>query len=184
MKKVIRLSENDLVNIVKRIINEQDGEAIPYSTDIYKTQPKATGKYTFQEVTQEMLPKYLKWYEGSTYPEIQEYITKTYGIPRLFDPKSLETQGKTNSSYNLFREFLNAVQASLIVAAKLNYNGNLFTRDYDFRELNNNMGNRFVTKDWISTFEENLPMVGKLPEFKKFIGKVITARRKAIGLKN
>jgi hypothetical protein len=184
MKKTIRLTESDLIKIVNRIIKEQNGQAIPYSTDIYKTQPKDTEKYTFQEVKQEMLPKYLQWYQGSTFPEIQEYISKTYGIPRLFDPKSLETPGIRNSSYNLFREFLNAVQASLIVAAKLNYNGNLFVRDYDLKKLNNDMGNRFVTKDWISVFEENLPMVGKLPEFKEFISKVITSRRKAVGLKN
>lgn len=183
MKKVIRLNENDLINIVKRIINEQNGDTSPYiGGPLYRTQQPSVGKFSFKQVTQDKLVDFLKWYQGNTYPEIQEYITKTYGIPQLFNPKSLQTPGKQNWEYNLFKQFLNAVQASLYMAAKLNYNGKLFNLDYDLKNLNKDMGDRFVTKDWISVFEENLPMVGKLPEFKKFVSKVIDARRRAIGV--
>ena len=180
MKKVIRLSENDLINIVKRIVNEQNDPSIPSAdTNNYKD----TGKtYRFQQVSQEVLPKYLQWYQGSTYPEIQEYISKTYQIPRLFDPKSLETPGPgvKNNSYNLFTQFLLAVKYSLIAAAKDNYNGYLFGQKYDLNKITGNG----LDPNWISVFDDSLPIIGKKSDFQKFVGKVITLRRKAIGLKD
>ena len=180
MKKTIRLTESDLINIINKIILEQNDPSSPSSTtDKYKDAGKT---YKFQQVSQEMLPKYLQWYQGSTYPEIQEYISKTYQIPRLFNPKSLETPGPgvKNNSYNLFTQFLLAVKYSLIAAAKDNYNGYLFGQKYD---LNNITGDK-LSPGWISVFEDSLPIIGKKSEFQKFLGKVITSRRKAIGLKD
>ena len=187
MKKVIRLSENDLINIVKRIVNEQK-EINPEDFPILNQQPKdginqpVDGKLPFTQTSKDRLDKYLKWYEGSTYPEIQEYISKTYGIPRLFDPKSLEIPRKGNTG--LFQEFLNAVKYSLTAAAKDKYSGYLFSQHYDFNKLADVdvMGDK-LDPDWIPLFEDNLPIVGELSQFKKFVGNVITSRRKAIGLK-
>jgi hypothetical protein len=184
MKKIIRLTESDLIKIINQVINEQNGDISPFATDLYKTEPLSTGKYTFKEVTEDKLSDYLSWYQGSSYPEIQEYISKTYGIPKLFDPIKLKTPGQQNSEFNLFKQFLDAVQASLYVAAKLNYNGKSFIQDYNLENLNKEMGNRFITKNWISAFEENLPFIGKLPEFKKFISKVIDSRRESVGVFN
>lgn len=185
MKKVIRLSENDLINIVKRIVNEQDDQSSPYAaTDKYKEQTKDTGKnYKFQQVSKELMPKYLQWYQGSNYPEIQEYISKTYGIPRLFDPKSLETAGKGNT--NVFKQFLNAVKSSLTAAANEGYNGYMFGKNYDFAKLDGVkvMGDK-LDPNWMSTLENTLPIIGTLPEFKKFVSKIISLRRRAIGLKD
>jgi hypothetical protein len=185
MKKVIRLSENDLINIVKRIVNEQnDPLSLSSTTDKYKEQTKDTGKnYKFQQVSKELMPKYLQWYQGSSYPEIQEYISKTYGIPRLFDPKSLETAGKGNTY--AFKEFLNAVKSSLTAAAKDNYNGYVFGKNYDFTKLAGVevMGDK-LNQNWMSTLENTLPIIGTLPEFKKFVSKIISLRRRAIGLKD
>ena len=184
MKKKIRLTESDLINIINKIILEQNDPSSPSSTtDKYKDAGKT---YKFQQVSQEMLPKYLQWYQGSTYPEIQEYISKTYQIPRLFDPKSLETPGPgvKNNSYK-FKQFLNAVKSSLTAAAKDNYNGYLFGKNYDFTQLGGVeiMGDK-LDQDWMSTLEDGLPIIGTLSEFKKFVSKVITSRRKAIGLKD
>lgn len=185
MKKVIRLSENDLINIVKRIVNEQNDPSSPtVTTDKYQERIKDTGKtFKFQQVTKELMPKYLQWFQGSSYPEIQEYISKTYGIPRLFDPKSLETPGKGNTY--AFKQFLNAVKSSLTAAAKDNYNGYVFGKNYDFTKLTDVevMGDK-LDKNWISTLENSLPIIGTLPEFKKFVSKVISLRRRAIGLKD
>jgi hypothetical protein len=185
MKKVIRLSENDLINIVKRIVNEQNDQSSPYGTiDKYKEQTKDTGKnYKFQPVAQEMLPKYLQWYQGSTYPEIQEYISKTYGIPRLFDPKSLETADRTNKSYYEFMEFLTAVNYSLVAARNEGLNGYMFGKFYDFTKLSGVKGveGRKLSGDWIQILE-GIPIIGELPKFKEFVSKVIASRRKSIGL--
>jgi hypothetical protein len=184
MKKTIRLTESDLINIINKIILEQNDPSSPSATtDKYKD----TGKtFKFQQVTKELMPKYLQWYQGSSYPEIQEYISKTYGIPRLFDPKSLETPGPgvKNNSYK-FKQFLNAVKSSLTAAAKDNYNGYLFGKNYDFTQLGGVeiMGDK-LDQDWMSTLEDGLPIIGTLSEFKKFVSKVITSRRKAIGLKD
>jgi hypothetical protein len=185
MKKVIRLSENDLINIVKRIVNEQNDPLSPAtSIDKYQERIKDAGKtFKFQQVSKELMPKYLQWYEGSSYPEIQEYISKTYGIPRLFDPKSLETAGKGN--VEAFKQFLNAVKSSLTAAANEGYNGYVFGKNYDFAKLDGVkvMGDK-LDPNWMSTLENTLPIIGTLPEFKKFVSKIISLRRRAIGLKD
>jgi hypothetical protein len=185
MKKVIRLTESDLIKIVNKIILEQNDPSSPStSTDKYQERIKDTGKtFKFQQVSKELMPKYLQWYQGSSYPEIQEYISKTYGIPRLFDPKSLETAGKGNTYP--FKQFLNAVKSSLTAAAKDNYNGYVFGKNYDFAKLGDVevMGDK-LDSNWMSTLENTLPIIGTLPEFKKFVSKVISSRRKAIGLKD
>jgi hypothetical protein len=186
MKKVIRLTESDLIKIVNKIIIEQNDQSGPYGAiDKYKERAIDTGKsYKFQPVAQEMLPKYLQWYQGSTYPEIQEYITKTYGIPRLFDPKSLETADRTNKAYNEFREFLTAVKYALVAARNEGLNGYMFNKNYDFTKLSGVKGveGRKLDGNWISILED-IPIIGELPKFKEFASKVITSRRNAIGLK-
>ena len=185
MKKTIRLTESDLIKIINKIIIEQNDQSSLYSVaDKNKEKPIDTGSnYRFQQVNKETMPKYLQWYQGNSYPEIQEYISKTYGIPRLFDPKSLEIPRKGNTG--LFQEFLNAVKSSLTAAAKDNYNGYVFGKNYDFNKLADVdvMGDK-LDPDWISDFKNNLPIVGDLPQFKKFVSNVITSRRKAIGLKS
>jgi hypothetical protein len=182
MKKTIRLTESDLIKIINKIIIEQDDQSSQYATtDKYQERIKDTGKtFKFQQVSQEMLPKYLQWYQGSTYPEIQEYISKTYQIPRLFDPKSLEITDKTNKAYNVFTQFLLAVKYSLIAAAKDNYNGYLFSQKYDLNKVTGNG----LDPNWISVLSAGLPIIGEKSAFQKFVGKVITSRRKAIGLNN
>ena len=185
MKKTIRLTESDLINIINKIILEQNDPSSPSTnTDKYQERIKDTGKtFKFQQVTKELMPKYLQWYQGSSYPEIQEYISKTYGIPRLFDPKSLENPGKGNAY--AFKQFLNAVKSSLTAAAKDNYNGYLFGKNYDFTQLGGVevMGDK-LDQNWMSILENGLPIIGTLSEFKKFVSKVINLRRKAIGLKD
>jgi hypothetical protein len=185
MKKVIRLTESDLIKIVNKIILEQNDPSSPVtSTDKYQERIKDAGKtFKFQQVSKELMPKYLQWYQGSSYPEIQEYISKTYGIPRLFDPKSLETAGKGN--VEVFKQFLNAVKSSLTAAANEGYNGYLFGKSYDFAKLDGVkvMGDK-LDSNWMSILENTLPIIGTLPEFKKFVSKVISLRRGAIGLKD
>ena len=146
MKKTIRLTESDLINIIQRIVNSQD-----------------------------RLNKYLKWYEGSNYPEIQEYISKTYGIPRLFNPTSLQTSDKNNKEYNIFKIFLESVDELLSNAAKLNQNGNLFLR-YNLMEGLKKRNNI----DFVQNLQDNVPL--DMKQFQQFISKVIDARRRAIGL--
>jgi hypothetical protein len=180
MKKVIRLSENDLINIVKRIVNEQDGSA---STDteypvVNKDNQSVDGEKPFKQTYQDRLNKYLKWYEGSDYPEIQEYISKTYGIPRLFNPTSLQTYDKNNKEYNKFKIFLETVDELLANAVKLNQNGYLF--------LKYNLMEGLKKRDSID-FVRNLQdmmqgEMSQLPKFQQFVSKVIDARRRAIGL--
>jgi hypothetical protein len=180
MKKVIRLSENDLINIVKRIVNEQDGSA---STDteypvVNKDNQSVDGEKPFKQTYQDRLNKYLKWYEGSDYPEIQEYISKTYGIPRLFNPTSLQTYDKQNKEYSRFQLFLETVDELLANAAKLNQNGNLFLK-YNLIEGLKKRDNIY----FIQNLQDLLPLdMGQLPKFKQFVSKVIDARRRAIGL--
>ena len=180
MKKVIRLSENDLINIVKRIVNEQDGSA---STDteypvVNKDNQSVDGEKPFKQTYQDRLNKYLKWYEGSGYPEIQEYIIKTYGIPRLFNPTSLQTYDKQNKEYSRFQLFLETVDELLANAAKLNQNGNLFLK-YNLIEGLKKRDNIY----FIQNLQDMLPLdMGQLPKFKQFVSKVIDTRRRAIGL--
>jgi hypothetical protein len=180
MKKVIRLSENDLINIVKRIVNEQDGSA---STDteypvVNKDNQSVDGEKPFKQTYQDRLNKYLKWYEGSDYPEIQEYISKTYGIPRLFNPTSLQTYDKQNKDYTGFKLFLETVDELLANAAKLNQNGYLFLK-YNLIEGLKKRDNIY----FIQNLQDLLPLdMGQLPKFKQFVSKVIDARRRAIGL--
>jgi hypothetical protein len=180
MKKVIRLSENDLINIVKRIVNEQDGSA---STDteypvVNKDNQSVDGEKPFKQTYQDRLNKYLKWYEGSDYPEIQEYISKTYGMPRLFNPTSLQTYDKQNKEYSRFQLFLETVDELLANAAKLNQNGNLFLK-YNLIEGLKKRDNIY----FIQNLQDLLPLdMGQLPKFKQFVSKVIDARRRAIGL--
>ena len=180
MKKVIRLSENDLINIVKRIVNEQDGSA---STDteypvVNKDNQSVDGEKPFKQTYQDRLNKYLKWYEGSDYPEIQEYISKTYGMPRLFNPTSLQTYDKQNKDYSRFQLFLETVDELLANAAKLNQNGNLFLK-YNLIEGLKKRDNIY----FIQNLQDMLPLdMGQLPKFKQFVSKVIDTRRRAIGL--
>jgi hypothetical protein len=180
MKKVIRLSENDLINIVKRIVNEQDGSA---STDteypvVNKDNQSVDGEKPFKQTYQDRLNKYLKWYEGSDYPEIQEYISKTYGMPRLFNPTSLQTYDKQNKEYSRFQLFLETVDELLANAAKLNQNGNLFLK-YNLIEGLKKRDNIY----FIQNLQDMLPLdMGQLPKFKQFVSKVIDTRRRAIGL--
>ena len=180
MKKVIRLSENDLINIVKRIVNEQDGSA---STDteypvVNKDNQSVDGEKPFKQTYQDRLNKYLKWYEGSDYPEIQEYISKTYGIPRLFNPTSLQTYDKNNKEYNKFKIFLETVDELLANAIKLNQNGYLFLK-YNLIEGLKKRDNIY----FIQNLQDLLPLdMGQLPKFQQFVSKVIDARRRAIGL--
>jgi hypothetical protein len=180
MKKVIRLSENDLINIVKRIVNEQDGSA---STDteypvVNKDNQSVDGEKPFKQTYQDRLNKYLKWYEGSDYPEIQEYISKTYGIPRLFNPTSLQTYDKQNKEYSRFQLFLETVDELLANAAKLNQNGYLFLK-YNLIEGLKKRDNIY----FIQNLQDMLPLdMGQLPKFQQFVSKVIDTRRRAIGL--
>jgi hypothetical protein len=187
MKKTIRLTESYLIRIINKIIIEQNDQSSAYvTTDKYNERAIDTGKtYKFQQVNQEMLPKYLQWYQGSTYPEIQEYISKTYGIPRLFDPKSLENADRTNPAYNEFREFLTAVKYALVAARNEGLNGHMFNKNYDFTKLSGVKGveGRKLDPNWTSILED-LPIVGQLPKFKEFASKVIASRRNAIGLKS
>jgi hypothetical protein len=183
MKKVIRLSENDLINIVKRIVNEQK-EINPEDLPILNQQPKdgtnqpVDGKKPFKQTYQDRLNKYLKWYEGSDYPEIQEYISKTYGIPRLFNPTSLQNYDKQNRDYTYFKLFLETVDELLANAAKLNQNGYLFLK-YNLIEGLKKRDNIYL----IQNLQDVLPLdMGQLPKFKQFVSKVIDARRRAIGL--
>jgi hypothetical protein len=179
MKKVIRLSENDLINIVKRIVNEQDGSVEPYlGGPTNKDNQSVDGKTPFKQTSQDRLNKYLKWYEGSDYPEIQEYISKTYGIPRLFNPTSLQTYDKNNKEYNKFKIFLETVDELLANAVKLNQNGYLF--------LKYNLMEGLKKRDSID-FVRNLQdmmqgEMSQLPKFQQFVSKVIDTRRRAIGL--
>jgi hypothetical protein len=180
MKKVIRLSENDLINIVKRIVNEQDGSA---STDteypvVNKDNQSVDGEKPFKQTYQDRLNKYLKWYEGSDYPEIQEYISKTYGIPRLFNPTSLQTYDKQNKEYSRFQLFLETVDELLANAAKLNQNGYLFLK-YNLIEGLKKRDNIY----FIQNLQDNMQgEMSQLPKFQQFVSKVIDARRRAIGL--
>ena len=180
MKKVIRLSENDLINIVKRIVNEQDGSA---STDteypvVNKDNQSVDGEKPFKQTYQDRLNKYLKWYEGSDYPEIQEYISKTYGIPRLFNPTSLQTYDKQNKEYSRFQLFLETVDELLANAAKLNQNGNLFLK-YNLIEGLKKRDNIY----FIQNLQDNMQgEMSQLPKFQQFVSKVIDTRRRAIGL--
>jgi hypothetical protein len=179
MKKVIRLSENDLINIVKRIVNEQDGSVVPYLGEpTNATNQQSTAKYQTKQTYQDRLNKYLKWYEGSDYPEIQEYISKTYGMPRLFNPTSLQTYDKQNKEYSRFQLFLETVDELLANAAKLNQNGNLFLK-YNLIEGLKKRDNIY----FIQNLQDMLPLdMGQLPKFKQFVSKVIDTRRRAIGL--
>jgi len=45
------------------------------------------------------------------------------------------------------------------------------------------MGDK-LDPNWMSTLENTLPIIGTLPEFKKFVSKIISLRRRAIGLKD
>ena len=117
MKKIIHLSENELINVIKRVIKEQSSEEIVDPQDMYNNPKHTVGKFSFKDVTKEKMPEYMKWYLGGSYPEIQEYISRTYGIPKPYPPKDLENPSKQNSHFNLFKQFLNAVNASLYVAA-------------------------------------------------------------------
>jgi hypothetical protein len=69
--------------------------------------------------------------------------------------------------------------------AKDNYNGYVFGKNYDFTKLAGVevMGDK-LNQNWMSTLENTLPIIGTLPEFKKFVSKIISLRRKAIGLKD
>jgi hypothetical protein len=183
MKKVIRLTESDLIKIVKRIVNEQK-EINPEDFPILNQQPKdgtnqpVDDKLPFKQTLKDRIDKYLKWYEGSDYPEIQEYISKTYGIPRLFNPTSLQTYDKKNKEYGTFSIFLETVDELLANAAKLNQNGYLFLK-YNLIEGLKKRDNIY----FIQNLQDMLPLdMGQLPKFKQFVSKVIDTRRRAIGL--
>ena len=180
MYKTIRLTECDLINIIKKIVNEQK-EINPEDFPILNQQPKdgtnqpVDDKLPFKQTSKDRIDKYLKWYEGSNYPEIQEYISKTYGIPRLFNPTSLQTYDKNNKEYNQFKVFLGTVDELLANAVKLNQNGKLFLK-YNLME---GLKKR-DSIDFVKTLQDNIPL--NMTQFQQFVSKVIDIRRRAIGL--
>jgi hypothetical protein len=189
MKKVVRLNERELINIVKRVIREQDyvGGETPDYQDMYKDPKHSIEKFAFKDVPQEKLTEYLQWYPSGSYPETQEYLFQTYGLQKPYPLKDLENPGKQNSRYNLYRTFLGAVTGLLWVAAKNNLNGKGFLT-FDLQKLNSQMGSRWVTADWRKALfqqtTESGPFVGNEKQFMEFVAKVIDNRRKAVGLTN
>jgi hypothetical protein len=184
MKKVIRLSENDLINIVKRIVNEQ--EEVPYvlNSKQYETKRRPISPHAFTEVTQDKLGEFLKWHPGGSWVDVQKFLMNTYGLPRLYSDEQLKTVNPKNSNLNLFKEFVRVIEACLYVAAELNLSGKAFTKTFDIKTLNTHLGGRFGTLDWVNAFQELPKNFADLKVFQEFVGKVIDARRKAIGLPN
>lgn len=188
MKKTIRLTESDLIKIINRVIVEQtDGDDTNrlYSGSEYGSGNQSIGKYSYSEVTKDKLVDYLKWYEGTNYPEIQRYLMKTYGMPQLFNDSQLKTYSPKNKEFNVFKQFLNVVEGGLIISAQKNLNANSFIKTYNLEKLNGDLGGRFATLDWKGAFKEELPYFSdNQNKLKEFIGKVINIRRNAIGLNN
>jgi hypothetical protein len=185
MKKVIRLSENDLINIVKRIVNEQVSDEYldrNYNTSQNYLTQKPTGegnKNKFKVITPKKLPEYMKWYPSGNYAQIQDFMQKQYGnSPGLSKEQLLKVK---SPNYVLFQQFLNTVNAGLWIAAKLNMNGKQFIRDYNLSNLNRENSGFYITKDFLKLFEENLPKIGREPILKQFIAKVIDDRLRQVG---
>jgi hypothetical protein len=187
MKKVIRLSENNLINIVKRLVNEQNnGEFLDktYSQRNYLTQ-KPTGednKNKFKVITPNKLSEYMKWYPSGNYVQIQDFIQKQYGNSPNLPKEQLIKEKSPNRT--LFQQFLNTVNAGLWIAAKLNMNGKQFIRDYNLSNLNRENSGFYITKDFLRLFEENLPKIGREPILKQFIAKIIDDRLRQVGTHN
>lgn len=185
MKKTIRLTESELVNLINNIITEQSVDITTgYNLNKnYLTQaPTGEGaKYLFKNINGENLKKFLSWYPSGNYVEINDYIKKTYGMAPMLSKEQLLNPKSPN--FHLFRQFLNVVTAALYMAAKLNKTGKSFIRDYNLPNLNREGLPYFITHDFLPFFEENLSGLGGGEKFKKFLETVIDKQLKSLNLK-
>lgn len=178
MKKIVRLTESDLIKIVNRVITEQSvdlGGGYNTNNNYLRQSPTGEGsKYLFKNINGEKLNKFLQWHPSGNYNEINDYIKRTYGMAPFLSKEQLLNPKSPN--FHLFKQFLNVVSATLHVAAKLNMNGKLFISNYNLPNLNRESTPFYITKDFLSLFEVNLTGLGGGQKFKQFLGKVIDKR--------
>lgn len=95
MKKIIRLTENDLTKIIKRVISEQKSwwEQKPISEQMKTIKPEVGGKYCFSETKRKELQLPIK--QGG----MNDYSYVVYKVKKGDTVEGIGNMG--NSRYNL-----------------------------------------------------------------------------------